>query len=788
MPEPLTHLQSSLGEVYTIERELGGGGMSRVFLATERALNRKVVIKVLPAELAGALSAERFQREIALAARLQQANIVPVLTAGDAGGVPYFTMPYVEGESLRARLARGGELPVAEAVGILKEVARALAYAHAQHVVHRDIKPDNVLLSGGTAMVTDFGVAKALSVATTDGGASLTATGIALGTPAYMAPEQASGESDVDQRADIYAFGCLAYELLTGGAPFAGRTAQQLIAAHLTAAPDPVERRRPAVPPELASLVARCLEKNPADRPQDAARLIALLDQVALTPSSTASAPRAPRSRGPMLAIAALVVVSGALLMLPLLRSRSAATGPLSVAVIPFENTSKDSTIDYLEDGISDQVRDAVGKLSGVAVKARSSSRRFKGKPAREAGSALGATLVLLGTVAHAGPNIHVTAELVRTADENAVWSTTFDGAAAAMPGIQDSLVRAVSSALRVRPASSGRGTDDPVAWDEFLRGRFEGDRADWAAAAAHFRAAIVRDPRFARAHANLAIALSGVPTTGIGGLDSLNALAEASAARALALDSTIADAWLARSNILANEQRIAESLPPLERAIALDPTTVESRVAYGLGLTQIGRVADGVAAVRRAHELDPQSIMANGVLGYVLTLSGQLDSALALQQRTMVLSPDNILLHQGTALLLALRGQRDSSAAAFRRAYELGPDKFDGRANLVFSLVLSGRMADAARERAALDRDRNSNSPWSRKALADIALGRFDAAMTELDAAVAAREPLFSPISLPCDPRFDPLKANPRFGALMKRMGATACPPLPRWPFAAPR
>jgi serine/threonine-protein kinase len=247
-------LRSALGDAYTIERELGGGGMSRVFVATERALSRQVVIKVLPHEAAGAVSVERFQREIAVAARLQQANIVPVLTAGDMGGVPYFTMPFVEGQSLRARLAAGGELPIHEAIGILKEVARALTYAHAQGIVHRDIKPDNVLLSGGTAMVTDFGVAKALSAATTQGAESLTATGLAIGTPAYMAPEQATGDPRTDHRADIYAFGCLAYELLAGSPPFAGRPAHAMIAAHASESPDPVERRRPAVPRQAAPL------------------------------------------------------------------------------------------------------------------------------------------------------------------------------------------------------------------------------------------------------------------------------------------------------------------------------------------------------------------------------------------------------------------------------------------------------------------------------------------------------------------------------------------------------
>ena len=246
-------LERALGDAYTLERELGGGGMSRVFVALERSLGRQVVVKVLPEEMAGQVSVDRFRREISLAAQLQHPHIVPLLTAGDAEGLPYFTMPYVKGESLRARIAQGGELPVSEAMRVLREVASALAFAHDAGVVHRDIKPDNVLLSGGSAMVTDFGVAKAVSAATTQGRSGITSLGVALGTPAYMSPEQASADPMVDHRADIYSWGILAYELLTGGTPYTGRPASAMLAAHVTEAAEPVNRRRPGVPPVRSS-------------------------------------------------------------------------------------------------------------------------------------------------------------------------------------------------------------------------------------------------------------------------------------------------------------------------------------------------------------------------------------------------------------------------------------------------------------------------------------------------------------------------------------------------------
>ena len=380
-------LEAALGAAYAIERELAGGGMSRVFLATEVALGRRVVVKVLAPELAAEVSLERFKREIMLAARLQHPHVVPVLSAGEVAKLPFFTMPYIEGESLRTRLGRTGELPVAEAVRILREVASALEHAHDRGIVHRDIKPDNVLLCRGSSMVTDFGVAKALDAsAVHHGDGTITSRGIALGTPAYMAPEQAAADPTMDQRVDLYAFGALAYELLTGQAPFAGRPPSAMLAAHVAEQPEPIMRRRPGLPSALASLVMRCLEKRAADRPQTAADVVQLLDSIntpsgGTTPAATTAWRDVRAPRVVMLVVAALVLAAlGIAAGRALVASRAEADAPANrVFVSRFANNTGTPSVDQVgpmaadwitrglaETGLFDVVQDSAGRAGSI--------------------------------------------------------------------------------------------------------------------------------------------------------------------------------------------------------------------------------------------------------------------------------------------------------------------------------------------------------------------------------------------------------------------------------------
>ena len=341
-------LQATLGTAYTLDRELGGGGMSRVFVARDEALARDVVIKVFTPELAATLSAERFTREIKLAAALQEPHIVPVLSAGlTSEGLPFYTMPFLRGDSLRVRIT-AGRLPFAECAGILRNVAQALAHAHAQGVVHRDIKPENVLLSSGTAVVTDFGIAKALAASKTEApGGTLTQVGTSLGTPAYMAPEQAAGD-EVDERADLYAWGLMAYELLAGHHPFHDRkTVQQLLAAHIALRPKelldevPVEDRRDPAMLALTSLAMRCLEKLPASRPESARVLLAAMD----VPGVSRPARLQQRLA---LAVGGVAFLAVAITTYVLTRSSATLLEPKRVAVATFENRTGDATLDPL--------------------------------------------------------------------------------------------------------------------------------------------------------------------------------------------------------------------------------------------------------------------------------------------------------------------------------------------------------------------------------------------------------------------------------------------------------
>lgn len=554
-----TELQSSLGNAYTIERELGGGGMSRVFLAEETALKRQVVIKALPPEFAGGVSIERFQREIMLAARLQHAHIVPLITAGTTGAIPWFTMPYVEGESLRSRLAHG-ELPVSEAVGVLRDIATALAYAHERGVVHRDIKPENVMLSDGHALVTDFGVAKAFVLAGDGDGQNLTTAGMALGTPAYMSPEQITADPLVDHRADIYALGVVAYELLAGRNPFAGRSPRATMAAHVSEEPVAIASIRPTTPAALAALVTRCLAKAPADRPQSAREIMRELGAFSTASGGTPSGTRTPRAglfatlrmhRSTTVG-ALLLMVAGVTWWRWCVQEPSAIRG--RVAVMPFENLTGDTSFSLVGRIAANWLTEGIAQTDSADVVASSFVWTVLGKGpghstdlVRRVSSETRAAYVVTGNITRFGDSLRVQADLV-----DARSSRVIRAIGSAAGPVSDPLV--AISALRERLLGSLASGDlkrrimvpgpppKYSAYREFLVGEEHFARGDFPGARQFYERAMAIDPTFFSPYLKLAATYTSVgdlPNAErvVGRLDSLRE--QLSATDRLGLDLT---------------------------------------------------------------------------------------------------------------------------------------------------------------------------------------------------------------------------------------------------------
>ena len=782
-------LQADLGQGFRITGELGGGGMSRVFVADDLALGRRVVVKVLAPELAAGVNVERFRREILLAASLQHPHIVPVLTAGavaDSAGhpaaLPHFTMPFVDGDSLRARLTRDGKLPIRDVVAILRDVAKGLAYAHAHGVVHRDIKPDNILLSSGSAAVTDFGVAKALSSARIAGpGGPITVVGMSLGTPAYMAPEQAAGDPDADHRVDIYALGVVAYEMLAGAPPFSARSPQALIAAHLVESPAPIAARRPETPAPLAALVMRCLEKDPARRPQTADELLAGLD----------AAPPTAR-RLPLVAAGVILLALVALGMLAIGRGaarRSTAPDLTAIAVLPLVNTSGNPQDEYFSDGMTDELAAALSRVHGLRIASRTSTYAYKGRQdvdVREVGRQLGVGAVLEGTVRREGSRLRLSAQLTNVDDGLSIWSERFEREVEDVFAVQDELASAIASALTPRlvtargdsvaPGVAGATsrTKDLVAYDLYLRGRyFWHQRGEDAlrVAAQHFEDAIARDAEFAAAHAGLADVLALLPVYGNTPSDSAYPRAREHAERAIALDPKLADAHVTLGLVLKSQGEWAEGERVLVRALALDPGSAAAHQWHGEVLVITGRLREAAAALRKAHQLDPLSPVIAAELGYMLTLAGEAEAGIAKGREAIALAPE---LWTGHAFLGSsyLFVQRTAEAIPLiEEAVRLDPEVSLFRGVQAYAYGLAGRRGDAERLLAALEREAARGGAPSPVAIAHIGLGNGRTALDWLERAARVRDPYLLQMSL-TPAWFDPIRADPRFAAVARTLG----------------
>ncbi len=767
-----------------------------MFVAEERALGRKVVVKVLPGAAAAQVSIERFKREILLAARLQHPHIVPLLSAGESDGLPYFTMPFVEGESLRARLARHGELPVSDAVRILREIATALAYAHERGIVHRDIKPDNVLLSGGSAMVTDFGVAKALSASSNAEHGATTSLGVALGTPAYMAPEQASADPATDHRADIYAFGVLAYEMLTGQPPFVGRTPQNLLAAHVTETPESITRRRANLPPALAMLVMRCLAKRAADRPQSAAEIVRALDDVT-TPSGgmqPTSAIRATAAQGPpqpahrmklaRIAGAVLLVIAAAVWLVrdgafglrgAAIQDAPGAGAMKSLAVLPFENAG-DTANAYFADGMTEAINSALSRIPGERVIPHSSAVAFRGKTVAEAGQKLGVDAIVEGTIRREGNRIRVTAGLVSVRDGSQIWSSKYDADAKDAFAVQDSVSTAIVDALRIKLSSAehaniaAHGTSNAQAHDLVLRGRYLNDQyteASLRSAVTIFKQAIALDSSYADAWAGLADSYQRL-TDDWDPPGKFRAERKAAALHAVTLDQNSAAAHGVLAGELTSYDRdYVEGEREYVRALTLDSADASSGNWYPNLLLAFRRPDSAAAVIARAVRLNPYAYSTLYIAAGIFAYLGQGDRALALCHRLPEVSGLGSVNCESNALASA--GRYGEALAALRRA----PPPVTGaeHAGMAQLLARTGDLAGARRELGIAEE--YAQHHYVREELiagAYVALGDKDKAIEWLNRLFASGGA--SAAFLNIDYTLYDLRSDPRFQALVRRAG----------------
>jgi serine/threonine-protein kinase len=762
-------LQANLGQSYTLERELGGGGMSRVFVATETRFHRAVVVKVLSAELAAGVSADRFEREIQLAASLQQANIVPLLSAGEMDGLPYYTMPFVEGESLRARLAAGGPLAINDCVSVLRDLARALSYAHKRGVVHRDIKPDNILLSHGTAVVTDFGIAKAITAARTQPGSTLTQAGVTVGTPAYMAPEQVAADPAADHRLDLYAFGCVAYELLTGRPPFSGGSPHELLAAQLAQRAPAVRELRPETPPSLDAMIARCLAKQPGERPASADEVLKTLDAV-VTPGVDARAVRIGRRRRPRsiaLGFLALIVLGVAGV---LLRGRLQARAPKSIAVVPLTNLSGDPANDYFGEGLAEEITGALAK-AGLHVIGRGSARALAEQKlgAREIGRKLDVATVLEGNVQRSGSRVRIGATLTATADGSVLWTQTFDRELADVFAVQDEIARTVARELHATLVGGDAAklvhteTADAEAHSLYLQGMYLWNRRtapEIRHAIALFDQALARDPNYARARAGIALATCVLPFYEDGNTDSLLALARAAASHALRVDSTLAEAWTALAYASAIEWKYADAERDFARAIAVDSTFAPARHWHGLTLVHAGLQDSARREFVRAQQLEPASLVIQASRVTLELADRRPADALVYARRTLSLDSSYALGQYVLGATLVEAGQSLEAIGVLQPLTgrpSVRPSQIRGE--LALAYARAGRIADARRVIKELEMRAGELPPTAVVAAAVLALGERDRAIGVLQAAVTRHDPWL--INFGKSPRFDALRAD---------------------------
>jgi serine/threonine-protein kinase len=690
-------LQAILAGRYVIERELGQGGMATVFLAQDVRLGRAVAIKLLDPALTSTIGVERFLREIAITARLHHPHILTLIESGQDGGLVYYVMPHIEGESLRDRLKREPAISVTGAVWIAREVADALTYAHARAVIHRDIKPENILLSDGHAWVADFGIARAIETCAGDSDKALTLTGLPIGTPAYMSPEQAEGRPDVDGRSDVYSLGCVLFEMLTGRPPFLGRSARAVMQQHVATPPPSLAELRPDLPPELHATVERAIAKKPNDR-HPSARVfgdeLQLIAANAVASHATppdpharaaasgirravAGAPEPRGNRSGVLLLGSAAVAAIALLATTLLpwggrrpeprdpptaaaTRTGAAPAPgagayrSSMAVMPLASYGGDSESAFLSEGITEELIAQLAGIRGLKVISRTSvvALARKGLTVPQIAETLGVRHVLEGSVQRAGDRIRITLQLIDAETDAHLWAESYDRGLKDVIALRQEIAGKVAGALAIAVPGIAAGPAPPrpessAAYEAYLRGNYWVGRTSpegLEQAITAFEQAIRLDSTYAPAYAALSEVLQAWVTLGYrGSRDPYPTFTRASALadHALQLDSGLAAGYIARAML-----RIMAWAPDdavqgdLQRALALMPNSAQARLAYGLGLARGGRYPEAVAQMQTAVQLDPLSASMRGALAFTALGARRYDLAIEEGRRALNLEP----------------------------------------------------------------------------------------------------------------------------------------------------
>ncbi|MEO8561717.1 MAG: protein kinase [bacterium] len=754
-------IQQALAPGYRVERLVGSGGAATVYLAVDAKHDRRVAIKLLRGELAGTDDATRFVREIHVAARLTHPNIVPLLDSGSIGATPYYVMPFIEGESLRGRLEREQRVPLHEAIALSREIADALDYAHAAGIVHRDIKPENILLLSGHAVVADFGIARALKRAISDSAA--TSRGFILGTPAYMSPEQAAGNDEIDGRSDVYSLGMVLYEMLCGTIPFSAKSAHALIAQRFTEDAPRVATRWPDVPAHVDDAVAASLAFEPDDRPRTAgafARMLTNPEGNAVSRATVVGRAFSPKRRG------------------------SIATDDdlPSVAVLPFENLSADPRNEFLSDGITEEIMTTLSRLRTIRVAARTSSFAFKGRhvDVREIAEQLGVTSVLDGSVRLSGRRVRVSAQLIDARNGFQLWSDRIDRSFDDAFEIQDDIARAIADALSATLLqSSTTGTRDHVAgavYELYLRGRFALNKrteSDLHAAAQFFEEATSQDPEFALAFAGLADSLLMLGVYGAQPAAAVMPRARAAAEQALAIHPALGEAHATLGSVRALydwDWDGAENA--FDRAKALNPRypTAWQWCALNL-LIPRGRLDEARAAIDRARSLDPLSMVMAASVGAVYHLSGDTAGAIRALRRGMEIDANFVMSHYFLGGALRDAGDLDAAEVELRAAIGKSGGTPEMIAAFAQTLARNGKREDARALLGQLEATAAARhvSPCL-AAQVHAALGETDVALDALERAAEARDPEMVYIGV--RPAYAPLRREARFLALRARIG----------------